>query len=59
MLNTIYHIFFLLVSIFIFLKVVGYAIYEINTQNNKSGGVVVICFSAFVVIFSNLIVWLN
>ena len=59
MLNTISHVFFLIVSCFIFLKVVGYAIYEINTQNNKIGGIVVICFSTFVIIFSNVMVWMN
>ncbi len=59
MLNTIYHVFFLIVSCFIFLKVIGYAIYEINAQNNRIGGIVVICFSALVVIFSNVMVWMN
>ena len=59
MLNTIFYVFFLIVSVFILMKTIGYAIYEINTQKNKSGGIVVICFSTLVVIFSNLMVYLG
>ena len=55
----VYHTLFLIVSIYILLKVIGYGLYEINTVKNKSGGIVVITFSFLVVIFSNVMVWLN
>ena len=55
----VYHLFFLIISIYILLKVIGYSLYEINTLKNKSGGIVVITFSIIVVIFSNVMVWLN
>lgn len=52
-----YHILFLLISLYISLKAIGYGIYEINTFQNKIGGISVIAFSVFVLLFSNLIVW--
>ena len=57
--NFVYHILFLIISIYILLKTIGYALYEINTIKNKPGGIVIITFSIFVVIFSNVMVWLN
>lgn len=55
--NLIYHFTFIVVSIFILIKTIFYGIYEINSENNKSGGIAVICFSVLVVIFSNIIVF--
>ena len=57
MASLIFHIIFLFVSIYAFLKVVGFAIYEIKEMNNKSGGIVVISFTILVVIFSNYVIW--
>ncbi len=57
--NFVYHILFLIISIYILLKTIGYALYEINTIKNKPGGIVIITFSIFVVIFANVMVWLN
>ena len=48
-----------LISIYILLKVIGYGIYEITQENNKFGGIVVISFSCFVVIFANVVLWLK
>ncbi len=56
--SNIYHILFLLISLYILLKTIGYALYEINTLNNKTGGIVIITFSILVVIYSNIVVWL-
>jgi hypothetical protein len=56
--DIIYHVLFLFISIYILLKAIGYAMYEINTTKNKSGGIVVIVFSTLVVIFSNVMVWI-
>lgn len=55
--NLIYHFTFIVVSIFILIKTIFYGIYEINSENNKSGGIAIICFSVLVVIFSNIIVF--
>lgn len=53
-----YHILFLIISLYILLKAIGYALYEINTVKNKLGGITVITFSIGVVIFSNLVIWM-
>lgn len=57
--SIIYHILFLIISLYILLKTIGYGLYEINTVKNKSGGIVVIIFSILVVIFSNIFVWIS
>lgn len=59
MINIIYNLIFLLISVFILLKAVGYAIYEIKELNNKVGGITIISFSILVVIFANIIMWIN
>ena len=59
MFSIIYHVLFLVISLFILMKTIGYALYEINTIKNKIGGIVVISFSILVVIFSNVIIWMN
>lgn len=55
--NFIYHFTFFAVSLFILIKTIFYGVYEINSENNKSGGIAVICFSVLVVIFANIIVF--
>lgn len=57
--NTIYDIIFLLISIYIMLKAIGYGLYEIKEKMNKSGGITVIAFSIIVVIFANTIMFIN
>lgn len=52
--HIIYFIVFLIITIYILLKAIGYAIYEIKELNNKIGGIVVISFSTLVVIFVNI-----
>ena len=52
--SIIYFIVFLIITLYILLKTIGYAIYEIKEQNNKIGGIVIISFSTFVVIFANI-----
>lgn len=56
--SVLYHFLFLIFSIFTLLKVIGYALYEIQTLKNKSGGIVIIIFSILVVLFSNIMVFL-
>ncbi len=55
----IYDLVFLLLSLYILGKTIGYAVYEIKQFNNKSGGITIIIFSVIVVIFSNLMMWIN
>lgn len=52
--HIIYFIVFLIITIYILLKAIGYAIYEIKECNNRIGGIVVISFSTLVVIFVNI-----
>lgn len=52
--HIIYFIVFLMITIYILLKAIGYAIYEIKELNNKIGGIVVISFSTLVVFFVNI-----
>lgn len=52
--SIIYFIVFLIITLYILLKTIGYAIYEIKEQNNKIGGIVIISFSTLVVIFVNI-----
>ena len=59
MVNIFYHFLFLIFSIFVLLKSIFYALYEIKTQDNKSGCIAVICFTIIVLIFTNIIVFLK
>ena len=59
MTSVIYKLFFLLLTIWILLKAIGFAIYEIKELDNKTGGVVVICFSGLVIIFANIMMWIR
>lgn len=59
MINIFYHFLFLVFSVFVLLKAVFYALYEIKTQNNKTGGIAVICFTIVVLVFSNIVVFLK
>lgn len=55
MVDIFYHFLFLIFSIFVLLKSIFYALYEIKNQNNKSGGIALICFTVIVLIFANWI----
>ena len=59
MVNIFCHFLFLIFSVFILLKSIFYALYEINTQDNKSGGIAVIYFTVVVLIFANIVVFLK
>lgn len=59
MLNLFYHVLFLVFTIYVLIQSVSYGLYEINEQKNKIGGRVVILFTIFSVVFSNIIVWQN
>ena len=59
MVNIFHHFLFLIFSVFILLKSVFYALYEIKTQDNKTGGVAVIVFTVIVLVFANIVVFLK
>ena len=59
MVNIFYHFLFLIFSVFVLLKSVFYALYEIKTQDNKTGGVAVIVFTVIVLVFANIVVFLK
>lgn len=41
------------------LKAFGYGLYEIKEKENKTGGITVIVFSLLVVVFSNVMMYMN
>ena len=59
MINNFFNFLFFIFSIFVLLKSVFYALYEIKTQDNKSGGVAVIIFSVVVLVIANVVVFLK
>ena len=52
MFDSLQFILFIIVIIFVFLKVVSYGLYEIKQENNRFGGITVIVFSLVVSILS-------
>lgn len=52
--TLIYQLIFIFITIFIFFKTVGYAIYELKEKENKVGAITVIAFSFLVIVFSNI-----
>lgn len=52
MFDSLQFILFLIVNIFIFMKVLAYGLYEIKVEKNKFGGITVIAFSLIVSILS-------
>ena len=59
MTTIIFNFLFALVSILVLLKVVGYGIYEFKEKENKTGGIAVIVFSLIVVIFTNIVLFMD
>ena len=57
--TIIYDFLFIITSIFILFKVIGYGIYEIKETKNKAGGITVITFSSIVVLLFIVIIILK
>lgn len=57
--NFLYHFLFIFITIYVLIKNIFYGLYEINTQENKFGGIAVISFSIIVIVFANIIVFLR
>ena len=52
MFDSLQFILFIIVDIFIFIKVLAYGLYEIKQEHNKFGGITVIIFSLLVATLS-------
>ena len=52
MFDSLQFVLFVIVNIFIFIKVLAYGLYEIRQENNKFGGITVIVFSLLVAVLS-------
>ncbi len=59
MITIIFHIVFLLFSLFVLLQSISYSIYEYKTEKNHYGSIFFIIFTLFCVIYSNFIIWKN
>lgn len=59
MINYFFNFLFFIFSILVLLKSVFYALYEIKSQDNKSGGVAVLVFSVVVLVLANVVVFLK
>ena len=59
MINYFFNFLFFIFSIFVLLKSVFYALYEIKSQDNKSGGAAVIVFSFIAIVLANVVVFLK
>ncbi len=59
MLDIVYHVLFLLFTLYVLVESIVYAIDEIKNEKNTFGGVSVILFNSFCVVFSNIVVWNN
>jgi len=57
MLNSIFHVLFLIFTLYVLVNTISYGIYEFKNEDNKYGGICVIIFTIFSVIFSNIAVW--
>lgn len=55
----IYDFLFMIASILILFKAIGYGIYEIKEMKNKSGGISIISISILITIFFNLVIFLK
>ena len=52
MFDSLQFVLFIIVNIFIFIKVLAYGLYEIRQENNKFGGITVIIFSLLVAVLT-------
>lgn len=54
MISLIEFFLFIGFTIYVFFKTLAYALYEIKQEDNKTGGIMVICFTVISVILVNL-----
>lgn len=51
------NIFLSIITVFCFIKTLSYGIFELNKNNNKSGGILVIVIAIIGILFSNIVLW--
>ena len=59
MLASFYHILFLVFTIYVLVYSISYGLYEIKQEKNTFGGGLMVAFTIFSVVFSNIMVWKN
>ena len=59
MVDIFFNFLFIIFSIYVLLKTILYALYEIKTQENKSGGIAIIVFSIIILTFATLFIFLK
>ena len=50
---------FFIFTVFIFIKMYVYSLYEIRIENNLFGGIVTIFTTFISVVFVNIMIWIN
>ena len=55
----IYDLLFIIASILILFKAIGYGIYEIKEMKNKPGGISIISLSILITIFFNFVIFIK
>lgn len=53
------NIIFIVFSVVVFIKTISYGIFEIKTNNNTLGGIVIFLIALFAFIFPNVIILTN
>lgn len=59
MVDIFFNFLFIIFNIYVLLKIIFYALYEIKTQENKSGGIAIIVFSIIILTFATLFIFLK
>lgn len=49
----------LIISVFVFIRTISYAIYEIKKNNNTIGGIATIVIAVIALVFPNIMVFIN
>lgn len=57
--NAFLDITFMIFTLGLLCRCIGYGLYEIKNESNFFGGVCTIVFSIASVVFSNIMVWIN
>lgn len=59
MVDIFFNFLFIIFNIYVLLKTIFYALYEIKTQENKSGGIAIIVFSIIILTFATLFIFIK
>ena len=59
MVDIFFNFLFIIFNIYVLLKTIFYALYEIKTKENMSGGIAIILFSIIILTFATLFIFLK